>query len=179
MRPGLDPQACRVPTRRGIYLFSMIVDTLQVRSTATMSLSPCCLCCRACLVALQPARLCLTACCTHLTSLQHTDAPWLDTCPQVVVEKRGTHTQSQSCAAEHSVLATRARDLARAASRRECRSPPCRTDLPCVGSPVGPWWGGGGEGAVSRWRGRRCLDDRTRRASVTDSPAAQPLPMIP
>ena len=27
MRPEFEPQACRVPARRGIYLISMIVDT--------------------------------------------------------------------------------------------------------------------------------------------------------
>ena len=81
-------QACRVPTQRGIYLFSVIDDTMQVRCTIAESLSPRCLCCRACLVALQPARLCLLHA-LPLDSPQLTQtSPVLDTCPQV--EKRGT-----------------------------------------------------------------------------------------
>ena len=35
VRPGFEPQACRAPTRRGIYLFSVIVDTSKVCSTCT------------------------------------------------------------------------------------------------------------------------------------------------
>ena len=68
-RPGFEPQACLAPTRPGIYLFSVIDDTMQVRCTIAESLSPRCLCCRACIVALQPARLCL------LHALNHTDKP--------------------------------------------------------------------------------------------------------
>ena len=29
VRPGFEPQACRVPTQRGIYLFSVTVDIIQ------------------------------------------------------------------------------------------------------------------------------------------------------
>ena len=36
----------------GVYIFSMIVDLMQVRCSIAVSLSPRCLCCRACLVAL-------------------------------------------------------------------------------------------------------------------------------
>ena len=35
VRPGFEPQACRVPTQRGIYLFSVTVDIIQVRRTCT------------------------------------------------------------------------------------------------------------------------------------------------
>ena len=40
VRPGFEPQACRVPTQRGIYLFSMIVDTPKVRSTCARCHEP-------------------------------------------------------------------------------------------------------------------------------------------
>ena len=84
-RPGFEPQACPAPTRPGIYLFSVIDDTMQVRCTIAESLSPRCLCCRACLVALQPARLCLLH---ALNSPQLTLTSPVDTCP--LDEKRGT-----------------------------------------------------------------------------------------
>ena len=35
VRPGFEPQACRVPTQRGIYLFSVTVDIIQARRTCT------------------------------------------------------------------------------------------------------------------------------------------------
>ena len=35
VRPGFEPQACRVPTQRGIYLFSVTVDIIQARCTCT------------------------------------------------------------------------------------------------------------------------------------------------
>ena len=35
VRSGFEPQACRVPTRRGIYLFSVTVDIIQVRRPCT------------------------------------------------------------------------------------------------------------------------------------------------
>ena len=65
VRPGFEPQACRAPTRRGIYLFSVIVDTMQVRCPIAESLSPRCLCCRACLVACSL----LGSCLLHATRL--------------------------------------------------------------------------------------------------------------
>ena len=34
VRPGFEPQACRVPTQRGIYLFSVIVDTSRCAALA-------------------------------------------------------------------------------------------------------------------------------------------------
>ena len=34
VRPGFEPQACQVPAQRGIYLFSLIFDIMQVRCAA-------------------------------------------------------------------------------------------------------------------------------------------------
>ena len=31
VRPGFEPRACLVPTRRGVYIFSMVVGSKQVR----------------------------------------------------------------------------------------------------------------------------------------------------
>ena len=39
VRPGFEPQACRVPTQRGMYLFSVTVDIIQVRRTCTTASS--------------------------------------------------------------------------------------------------------------------------------------------
>ena len=87
VRPGFEshcPRRAESTTR--LYLCSVIVGTVQVRCTIAESLSPRCLCCRACLVALQPARLCLLH---ALDSPQLTlTSPVLDTCAQA--QKRGT-----------------------------------------------------------------------------------------
>ena len=40
VRPGFEPHACRVPTQRGIYLFSVTVDIIQVRRTCIAASNP-------------------------------------------------------------------------------------------------------------------------------------------
>ena len=48
VRPGFEPQACRVPTQRWVFLFSVIVDVIQVRGNCTVASSrlPRHVCCR-------------------------------------------------------------------------------------------------------------------------------------
>ena len=87
VRPGFEPQACRAPTRRGIYLFSVIVDTMQVRCAIAESLSSRCLCCRACLVACSLLGSC-RARCTHSTLHSTLTSPMFCTCAQA--QKLGT-----------------------------------------------------------------------------------------
>ena len=93
MRPGFEPQACRVPTQRGIYLFSVIVDIIQVRRICTASsIRPHRhVCCRSC-----PCPCACSCCLLVLNAHSSCDRYVLSTCLCACICSRSQGQQGRS-----------------------------------------------------------------------------------